>query len=132
MNAEQLQSAFEVFNEQSGLLQESYRDLQNTVEALTRQVKREQSGRLRELVKKERLSRRLTELLETLPGGILVMDGDGVIRQRNSQATALLNQPLIGCSWATIVKREVREGGSRDGNIQLRDGRWLSLSRRPL
>ena len=132
MNAEQLQSAFEVFNEQSGLLQESYRDLQNTVEALTRQLKREQSGRLRELVKKERLSRRLSELLETLPGGILVMDGDGVIRQRNSQASALLNQPLIGCSWATIVKREVREGGSQDGNIQLRDGRWLSLSRRPL
>jgi two-component system sensor histidine kinase FlrB len=132
MNAEQLQSAFEVFNQQSGMLQESYRDLQQTVEALTRQLKREQSGRLRELVKKERLGRRLSELLETLPGGILVMDGDGVIRQRNSQASALLNQPLIGCSWATVVKREVREGGSRDGNIQLRDGRWLSLSRRPL
>ena len=26
----------------------------------------------------------------------------------------------------------MREGGSEDGNIQLCDGRWLSLSRRPL
>lgn len=132
LNAEQLHNAFEIFNQQSGLLEESYRDLQDTVEALTRQLRREQSARLKELVKKERLGRRLSELLETLPGAILVIDGDGVIRQQNSQASALLNQPLLGCSWASIVRREVRDGGSEDGNIQLRDGRWLSLSRRPL
>ncbi len=132
LNAEQLHDAFEVFNQQSGLLEESYRDLQDTVEALTIQLRREQSARLKELVKKEQLGRRLSELLETLPGAILVIDGAGVIRQQNSQASALLNQPLIGCSWAAIVKREVRDGGSEDGNIQLRDGRWLSLSRRPL
>lgn len=132
LNAEQLHDAFEIFNQQSGLLEESYRDLQDTVEALTSQLEREQSARLADLVKKEQLSRRLAELLETLPGAILVMDAQGVIRQQNSQASALLNQPLIGCSWAAIVKREVRDGGSEDGNIQLRDGRWLSLSRRPL
>ncbi|MGI9247854.1 MAG: histidine kinase dimerization/phospho-acceptor domain-containing protein, partial [Woeseiaceae bacterium] len=132
LNAEQLHDAFEIFNQQSGLLEESYRDLQDTVEALTCQLRREQSARLEELVKKERLGRRLSELLETLPGAILVIDGSGVIRQQNSQASELLNQPLIGCSWAAIVKREVRAGGSEDGNIQLRDGRWLSLSRQPL
>ncbi len=132
LNAEQLHNAFEIFNRQSGLLEETYRDLQDTVDALTNQLRREQSARLRELVKKERLGRRLSELLETLPGAILVIDAAGVIRQQNSQASALLNQPLIGCSWAAIVKREVRDGGSEDGNIQLRDGRWLSLSRRPL
>ena len=132
LDAEQLQNAFEIFNQQSGLLEESYRDLQDTVESLTRQLKREQSARLTELVKKERLGRRLSELLETVPGAIVVIDGSGIIRQQNSQASALLNQPLIGCSWAAIVRREVREGGSEDGNIQLCDGRWLSLSRRPL
>lgn len=132
LNAEQLHDAFQVFNQHSGLLEESYRDLQETVRALTRQLKREQSARLKELVKKERLSRHLSELMETLPGAILVIDGDGVIRQQNTQASTLLNQPLIGCSWASIVKREVQGGGSEDGNIELRDGRWLSLSRRPL
>ena len=30
------------------------------------------------------------------------------------------------------MQREVHRGGSKDGNIQLRDGRWLSLSRRQL
>lgn len=132
LNAEELHNAFEIFNQQSGLLEESYRDLQDTVGSLTRQLRQEQSARLTELMKKERLGRRLSELLETLPGAILVIDGVGIIRQQNSQASALLNQPLIGCSWAAIVRREVRDGGSEDGNIQLRDGRWLSLSRRPL
>jgi len=132
LNAAQLHDAFQVFNEQSGLLEESYRDLQDTVQALTRQLEQEQSARLSELLEKEQLGRHLSELLETLPGAILVIDGDGVIQQQNSQASALLNQPLIGCSWASIVHREVRESSGEDGNIQLRDGRWLSLSRRPL
>ncbi len=132
LNAEQLQDAFQIFNQQSGLLEESYRDLQDTIKTLTVQLRAEQSARLEELVKKERLGRRLSELLETLPGAILVIDSAGVIHQQNSQASALLNQPLIGLSWAAIVQREVRDGGSEDGNLQLRDGRWLSLSRRPL
>ena len=131
-NAEQLHDAFEVFSHQSGLLEESYRDLQDTVEALTRQLRQEQSARLRELVKKEKLGRRMAELLETLPGAILVLDETGTVRQQNSKASELLNQPLIGCSWASIVSREIAAGGSEDGNIQLRDGRWLTLSRRPL
>lgn len=131
-NAEQLHDAFEVFSHQSGLLEESYRDLQDTVEALTRQLRQEQSARLRELVKKEKLGRRMAELLETLPGAILVLDETGTVRQQNSKASELLNQPLIGCSWASIVSREIADGGSEDGNIKLRDGRWLTLSRRPL
>jgi len=121
-----------VFSRQSGMLEESYRDLQDTVEALTTRLQHAQSSRLKELVKKEQLSRRLAELLETLPGAILVIDVNGVIRQQNSQASQLLNQPLLGSSWASIIKREARSGGTEDGNIQLRDGRWLSLSRRPL
>jgi len=132
MNAEQLHSAFELFNRQSDRLEQSYRELQQKVETLTLQLKEARSARLAELVKKERLSQRLSLLLETLPGAIIVIDGDGVIREQNSEALALLNEPLSGCSWADIVRREVRAGGSEDGNIQLRDGRWLSLARRPL
>lgn len=131
-NAQQLHNAFELFNQHSGSLEESYRDLQDTVEALTLRLRREQSARLQELVRKEKLSHYLTELLEELPGAILVLDCDGVVRRRNSEAGALLNRPLLGHSWSSIVSREIAECASEDGNIQLRDGRWLSLSRRPL
>lgn len=132
VNAQQLHSAFELFNQHSNQLEQSYRDLQGRVEILTAQLQAAQSARHTELVAKERLSQRLSLLLETLPGAIVVIDGGGVILEQNSEALALLNEPLSGCAWASIVRREVKEGGSEDGNIQLRDGRWLSLSRRPL
>ena len=132
LNAEELQSAFEIFNRQSGMLEQSYRRLQQKVETLTHQLKFAQSERLAELVQKERLSQYLTQLLDAMPGAVIVINDVGVILESNSHATTLLNQPLIGCSWSAIVRREVRKGGSEDGNIQLQDGRWLSLSRRPL
>ena len=132
VNAEQLQSAFELFNQQSNQLEQTYVELQEKVHVLTVQLQQAQSARLVELVKKEQLSQRLSLLLETLPGAIIVIDGNGVIQEQNSEALTLLNEPLSGCSWASIVRREVRAGGSKDGNIQLQDGRWLSLSRRPL
>ena len=132
LQSQQLQSAFQVFNHQSELLEESYRDLQDTVAGLTRRLRAAQRGRLAELTKKERLSHRLADLLESLPGAIVVIDADGMIRQRNSEASDLLHQPLIGYAWASIVHREVSAGGSQDGNIQLRDGRWFNLSRRAL
>lgn len=132
LQTQQLQSAFQVFNHQSELLEESYRDLQDTVAGLTRRLRAAQRGRLAELASKERLSRRLADLLESLPGAIIVIDAGGVVRQQNSEAGDLLHPPLIGQAWASIVRREVSTGGSQDGNIQLRDGRWFSLSRRTL
>ncbi len=130
LNTEQLQSAFELFNQYSDRLEQSYRDLEQRVEQLTGELRRAKSARVAELLEKERLSQRLALLLEALPGAIIVLDGAGEVCECNSEAERLLNQPLVGVSWAAIVKREVREGGSEDGNIQLRDGRWLSLSRR--
>ena len=132
LKAEQLEDAFNAFNKHSSDLEHCYRELQEKVETLTGQLREARSARLAELVRKERLSLRLSQLLETLPGAILVIDGDGIIRDTNSQAIEMLNRPLVGRSWASIVKREVRAGGSEDGNIELRDGRWLSLSRRQL
>ena len=129
---QQLQSAFRVFTHQSELLEESYRDLEDTVAGLTRRLRVAQRGRLTQLAKTERLSRRLADLLESLPGAILVIDADGIIRQQNSEASELLHLPLIGEAWASIVRREVSDDGSQDGNIQLRDGRWFNLARRGL
>ncbi len=131
-NAEALRHAFETFNRHTDRLEETYRELREKVESLTRQLASAQSARLKELVKKEQLSRRLADLLESLPGGIIVLDRRGIVRESNSEAVALFSKPLIGCSWATIVHREVRGAGGQDGNLQLHDGRWLSLSRRPL
>ncbi len=132
INAEQLHSAFEIFNQHSSQLEDSYRELKDRLERLTAELSEVRSARVHELMQKERLSHRLALLLETLPGAILVIDGEGLIREQNSRALALFGEPLNGCAWADIIRREAGEGASEDGNIELKDGRWLSLSRQAL
>lgn len=132
MNVEALASAFTAFNQQAGLLEAEYRALQTQVGSLSGQLRSEQSARHRELLEKERLGDRLSKMLEVLPGAVLVIDGAGIIREHNNKARELLNRPLTGCPWSEIVRREFCPGKSADGELKLRDGRWLSLARRTL
>lgn len=132
MNAEALKSAFEAFNQQSTALEASYRRLQEKVTHLTQQLEVSQAAQFRELREKERLGDRLSRLLEALPGAVVLLDGDGIIRECNERATTLLDQPLVGCAWSAIVRREFRRAEFTDGDLKRKDGRWLSLARRPL
>lgn len=132
INAATLESAFNAFNEQSVLLEKSYRELQGKVLSLTEKLNESQTARHRELLEKESLSERLAQTLEALPGAIVVLDNDGTIRECNAQAATLLNQPLLGRPWSEIAKREFMPVGNADGELQLNDGRVLSLQRRRL
>ena len=127
-----LEAAFAAFNEHSGSREASYRSLQGRVEELTERLEVAQSERHRELLEKERLGDRLGRLLETLPGAFLVIDGDGVVLECNDRATDLLQRPLLGCCWSDIAHREFRPCDRVDGDLQLKDGRWVNLFRRPL
>ena len=129
IDAAALESAFSLFNEQSSELEKSYRELEIKVARLTRQLTASKTARHRELLEKERLSKRLSRLLEVLPGAVIVLDGNGVVRERNTRAREFLNSPLTGHAWQQIVRREFCPGDSTDGELRLNDGRWLSLSR---
>ena len=127
-----LRTAFDAFNEHSARLESSYRELCNQVEVLTLQLKQEQTARHRELIEKERLGNQLLRTVEALPGAVIVLDGEGRVRERNSKASDLLNRPLLGLAWSDIVQRECVPGESSSGDLRLHDGRWLSLSRSSL
>ncbi len=131
-HAATLESAFHAFNERSQLLESSYRELQQQVAQLTAQLQASQSARHRELLEKERLSEQLSRTLDALPGAVVMLDTFGTIIERNDNAAALLNQPLLGRPWAEIVKREFTPAGNADGELQLNDGRIISLQRRSL
>ena len=132
LHQENLRLAFDAFNRQSSALEASYRELQQKLESLTLQLSASHDARHRELVEKRRLGSRLARTLEALPGGVILLDGSGIVLESNVKAQELLNIPLLGCAWSDIVRREFRDGESADGELRLRDGRWLSLSRRSL
>lgn len=131
-NVDGLREAFDEFNQHSARLEASYQSLSGRVASLTQQLEDEQSARHRELLENERLGNRLLRTVELLPGAVMVLDGDGVICESNSQAASLLNRPLVGMPWSDIVRRECVPGASAAGDLCLQDGRRLSLSRRSL
>lgn len=131
-NADGLRTAFDEFNRHSERLEASYQALSGRVELLKQQLAQEQSARHRELLENERLGNRLLRTVELLPGAVIVLDGNGLICESNSQASSLLKRPLVGMQWSDIVRRECVPGASAIGDLCLRDGRQLSLSRSSL
>lgn len=130
--ADTLRTAFSAFNHQAGLLEASYRELQDRVSTMSHELALSQTARHKDLLEKERLGNRLVLLLEALPSAVMVIDGNGIIVEHNSKSAELLNMPLLGCAWSVIVQREFCRGKSADGELKLKDGRWFSLARQSL
>ena len=129
-HAEILEQAFAAFNAHSAQLEDAYRELKSQVGVLTRELAAARRERERQQAEKQRLARRLDGLLGALPGGVLVLDGDGRIFECNTAATALLGEPLLEQRWQDVVTR----AGAvlADGELTLANGRRVGISRRRL
>lgn len=75
---------------------------------------------------------RMTRLLAVLPGGVIVLNGDGLIQQSNAAAAALLGKPLDGQAWTMIIGRAFRPQVNDGHDISLNDGRVVHISTSPL
>ncbi len=128
----QLVQAFQAFNELSEQLSGSYQELEHRVVELKRELAAARSDRLEQLAEKERLANRLTQILEALPAGVVVLDGEGVVREVNPTAVQLLDEPLIGLTWEQVAERSLAPGSRGSTEVGLRDGRRISLSWRDL
>lgn len=127
-----LQMAFEAFNELSTELSNSYQALESRVEHLTREAELANEQRLRELAEKERLASRLQNLLQLLPGGVVVLNKQGRVSECNRAARELLGEPLLSLHWRDIISQRFAPREDDGHEISLRDGRRVSLLTRSL
>ena len=88
--------------------------------------------RMVELAEKERLANRLQNLLDLLPGGVIVIDGQGRVREANPAACDLLGEPLVGELWRQVIARSFAPREDDGHEVSLRDGRRLSIATRSL
>ncbi|WP_457673229.1 sensor histidine kinase [Thiolapillus sp.] len=123
--ARQLEDAFQAFNQLSMQLSSSYDGLQSKVAELTRELNKARDEKYRELKEKERLADQLEKLLQALPAGVLVLDGEGRVRDANRQAREMLGDDVIGCDWRALSSSAFINGGDE---LRLKDGRWITLS----
>ena len=104
----ELEQAFSLFNLASEQLAGAYADLQQQVVSLTGELAVANGALKRQFLEKEALSERLAGLLDALPAGVIVLDGDGRVAQANPAADELLGPPLLGERWAAIKERRLR------------------------
>ncbi|GFM82774.1 sensor histidine kinase [Pseudomonas cichorii] len=127
-----LEQAFSLFNQMSAQLSDSYGLLETRVAELKGELAEAGVQRMQELAEKERLANRLQNLLDLLPGGVIVIDGMGVVREANPAAIEMLGQPLLGMLWRHVISRCFAPREDDGHEISLRDGRRLSIATRSL
>jgi two-component system sensor histidine kinase FlrB len=117
-----LQAAFHAFGSVSEHLTDAFDSLRTQVTQLRTELSEARAG-------KEHLAARLSALIEGLPGGVLVLDNDGVIQECNPVASDLLGEPLLAQSLAAVVARATLNSHAGE-HIELHSGRFINICRR--
>ncbi|WP_193072787.1 sensor histidine kinase [Pseudomonas sp. FME51] len=129
---EKLEQAHDLFSRMSDQLRESHGLLEQQVDQLQAQLAEVNAQRTRELAEKACLAGRLQNLLDLLPGGVIVLDGRGVVREANPAARELLGEPLEGQLWRELIRDRFAPRDDDYHEVSLRSGRRVSLATRSL
>lgn len=129
---EALNLAFRAFNQLSSDLSDAYELLQERVTQLTHEVEQANRQRLQEISEKERIASRLENLLQLLPGGVVVLNSQGQVTHCNPAAIDLLGEPLEGQFWRDVIKQRFAPRLDDGHEISLKNGRRVSLATRSL
>jgi two-component system sensor histidine kinase FlrB len=127
-----LASAFELFNQLSTRLAQSYGELEGTVSRLNAELACARQQRIEETMERERISIRMAHLLDVFPAGVIVLNGRGEITEANPAARALLGESITGSLWRDVVARAFRNTPDGTAEQVLRDGRRVDIQLSPL
>lgn len=125
-----LETAFQVFTAASEQLAEAYRVLERRVARLTLELAAARHDRNAHFAAQERLAERLRGLFEALPGGVVVVDGEGTVQEASANAITLLGDIVVGARWPAVLAQVCKSRGA--GEILLHNGRRIALASRAL
>ena len=130
LKAQELQRAFDVFNQVSLELTQAYEGLQARVESLTSELAVANGELRRQYQEKEALSERLSLLLNALPAGVVVLDSAALVSEANPVARSMLGLDVIGRDWPTLAQSVLSATDAPD-EWQL-DARRVAIAESPL
>jgi two-component system sensor histidine kinase FlrB len=120
-----LQAAFHAFGSVSAQLATTFESLRAQVAQLQQGLREAHDGNLH-------LAARMAALVNSLPGGVLLLDTRGDILEINPAASSLLGEPLLGRSLSTVLERAVVRRAVVGEHTELKSGRFVNVSRRDL
>jgi two-component system sensor histidine kinase FlrB len=129
---EHLKSAFELFNDLSVQLSDSYTVLEQRVADLTSELSVVSEQRMQELREKEQVANRLESLLSFLPGGVIVLDNHGVIVDINPTAEDMLESGLEGRLWREVIQHCFSPKSDDGHEVSNHKGQRINIATRSL
>jgi Signal transduction histidine kinase len=67
------------------------------------------------------------QLIEVMPTGLVMLDGDGIVVKINQVARNLLDEPILGQPWFNVIARSFDPREDDWHEISLKDGRRVKL-----
>ncbi len=131
-NTAELQQAFASFNQLSQQLIDSYQTLERGVSRLGATIQPRASDQRAVPARGNRENARLRQVLDALPGGVVVIDGDGIVQDHNPAAAELLGLSPRGKLWREVIEAVFSPRPDDGHDISTRDGRRVQLSTTPL
>lgn len=133
IGAQDLQNAFQTFNQLSEELISSYAVLQSRVAELNSELVDTRREKMYELAEKERIASRLSTILNALPAAIVVLDRFGCIQETNPSADQLFrdcvaDNKLVGLPWVDVIKCAFAPRSDDGHDISLQDGRRVNIT----
>ena len=130
IKAQELQRAFDVFNQVSLELTQAYEGLQARVETLTAELAIANGELRRQYQEKEALSERLFLLLNALPAGVVVLDSTATVSEANPVALQMFGAEILASNWSAVAQSRLKATDAPD-EWQLEEQR-LAIAESPL
>ncbi|UZJ45219.1 ATP-binding protein [Marinimicrobium sp. C6131] len=123
---------FDLFEDLSQRLVTSHEMLERQVAKLSGEVSSLEKERREAQLEKEKFANRLDNLINFLPGGVIVLDSTGRVTEANPVAVDLLGEPLEGMPWREVIARSFKPRSDDGHEVSLQDGRRIRIATRNL
>lgn len=72
-------------------------------------------------------NKQLQHVIDVMPTGMIILDGNGVVVKMNDTAKLLLDEPILGQPWFDVIKRSFKPRADDWHEVSLNDGRRVKL-----
>lgn len=72
-------------------------------------------------------SSQLETMIDVMPTGMILLDGNGVVVKINNVAKQLLDEPILGQPWFEVIQRSFKPRKDDWHEVSLKDGRRVKL-----
>lgn len=77
-------------------------------------------------------AQQMAQILEAMPSGVVILNADGIVTLANPVAVELLDRPLEGERWLSVIARAFSPQDDDGHEVSLKNGRRVKLAITPL